>query len=84
MSERIEVQRRRRVRACALVVFAVFGACAALAGCLLAGCLAALVMVNWDRWVGGAGRAMDRRCRGAADLTPLSAQVAGAYRRGRR
>jgi membrane fusion protein, multidrug efflux system len=44
---------------------------------VLAGVLAAVVMVNWNRWVGGAGPQWTDDAALAADLTPLSAQVGG-------
>ncbi|HET7881239.1 MAG TPA: HlyD family secretion protein [Acetobacteraceae bacterium] len=44
---------------------------------LLAGVLAAAVIINWDRWVGGAGPQWTDDAALAADLTPLSAQVGG-------
>ena len=44
---------------------------------LLAGGLAAAVIVNWNRWVGGAGPQWTDDAAVAADLTPLSAQVGG-------
>ena len=50
-------------------------ACLALR--VLAGGLAAVVMVNWNRWVGGAGPQWTDDAALAADLTPLSAQVGG-------
>ena len=47
-----------------------------LAVALAAG-LAALVMVNWNRWVGGVGPQWSDDATVQADLTPLSAQVSG-------
>jgi membrane fusion protein (multidrug efflux system) len=44
---------------------------------LLAGGLAAAVIVNWDRWIGSAGPQWTDDAAAAADLTPLSAQVGG-------
>ena len=44
---------------------------------VLAISLAAVVMVNWDRWVGAAGAQWTDDATLQADLTPLSAQVAG-------
>jgi len=44
---------------------------------LLAGGLAAVVMINWNRWVGDAGPQWTDDASIEADLTPLSAQVAG-------
>jgi membrane fusion protein (multidrug efflux system) len=44
---------------------------------VLAGVLAAVVVVNWNRWVGGAGPQWTDDAALAADLTPLSAQVGG-------
>ena len=44
---------------------------------VLAGSLAAVVIVNWDRWVGGAGAQWTDDATLKADLTPLAAQVAG-------
>jgi membrane fusion protein (multidrug efflux system) len=44
---------------------------------LLAGSLAAVVMINWNRWTGSAGPQWTDDASAAADLTPLSAQVAG-------
>ena len=44
---------------------------------VLAGGLAAAIMLNWDRWVGAAGAQWTDDATLAADLTPLSAQVAG-------
>jgi membrane fusion protein, multidrug efflux system len=44
---------------------------------LLAGGLAAAVMINWNRWTGSAGPQWTDDAAAAADLTPLSAQVAG-------
>jgi membrane fusion protein (multidrug efflux system) len=39
--------------------------------------LAAFVMINWDRWVGAAGAQWTDDATLEADVTPLSAQVAG-------
>jgi len=44
---------------------------------VLAGLLAAVVMVNWNRWIGDAGPQWTDDAALAADLTPLSAQVGG-------
>ena len=44
---------------------------------ILAGGLAAGVMLNWDRWVGAAGPQWTDDATVEADLTPLSAQVVG-------
>jgi membrane fusion protein (multidrug efflux system) len=44
---------------------------------VLAGGLAAGVMLNWDRWVGAAGPQWTDDATVEADLTPLSAQVVG-------
>jgi membrane fusion protein (multidrug efflux system) len=44
---------------------------------LLAGALAAGVMLNWNRWVGASGPQWTDDATVQADLTPLSAQVAG-------
>ena len=44
---------------------------------LLAGGLAAAVIVNWNRWVGHEGPQWTDDAAAAADLTPLSAQVGG-------
>ncbi|MEJ0015150.1 MAG: HlyD family secretion protein [Acetobacteraceae bacterium] len=44
---------------------------------LLAGGLAAAVMLNWNRWVGAAGPQWTDDAAVQADLTPLSAQVTG-------
>jgi membrane fusion protein (multidrug efflux system) len=48
-----------------------------LLAALLAGSLAAVVIVNWDRWVGAAGAQWTNDAAAAADLTPLSAQIVG-------
>jgi len=48
-----------------------------LLAALLAGCLAAVVMINWNRWVGARGAQWTDDATAVADLTPLSAQVAG-------
>ncbi|MBV8455890.1 MAG: HlyD family secretion protein [Acetobacteraceae bacterium] len=44
---------------------------------ILAGVLAAVVMINWNEWVGAAGPQWTDDAVVEADLTPLSAQVAG-------
>ncbi len=44
---------------------------------LLAGGLAAIVIVNWDRWVGRAGAQWTDDATLNADVTPLAAQIAG-------
>ena len=44
---------------------------------VLAGGLAAVVIVNWDRWVGAAGAQWTDDATLNADVTPLAAQVAG-------
>jgi membrane fusion protein, multidrug efflux system len=44
---------------------------------ILAGILAAVVMINWNEWVGAAGPQWTDDAVVEADLTPLSAQVAG-------
>ena len=44
---------------------------------LLAAALALLVIVNWNRWVGSAGAQWTDDAYLQADLTPLSAQIAG-------
>ena len=44
---------------------------------ILAGSLAAVVMINWNEWVGAAGPQWTDDAVVEADLTPLSAQVAG-------
>jgi len=48
-----------------------------LLAALLAGSLAVVVLVNWNRWVGSAGSQWTDDATAVADLTPLSAQVAG-------
>ncbi len=44
---------------------------------ILASALAAIVMINWNRWVGASGPQWTDDATVQADLTPLSAQVAG-------
>jgi membrane fusion protein (multidrug efflux system) len=44
---------------------------------MLAGALAVIIMVNWDRWTGAAGAQWTDDATIQGDLTPLSAQVAG-------
>ena len=51
-----------------------------LVAIVLAGGLAAGVIVNWNRWVGAAGAQWTDDAVLQADLTPLSAQVAGRIR----
>jgi multidrug resistance efflux pump len=78
MSERIEVQRQtqgRGVRSGG--VRHLLTHAPRLLAALLAGCLVALVMVNWNRWVGGRAAQWTDDATAVADLTPLSAQVAG-------
>jgi membrane fusion protein, multidrug efflux system len=78
MSERIEVQRQTQgqgVRSGG--VRHLLTHAPRLLAALLAGCLVALVMVNWNRWVGGRAAQWTDDATAVADLTPLSAQVAG-------
>ncbi len=44
---------------------------------VLAGALAALVIVNWGRWIGGAGPQWTDDAYVQSDVTPLSALIAG-------
>ncbi len=79
MSERIEAQRQQapgrglRVRG----IGHILTHAPRLLAVLLAGGLAAVVMVNWNRWVGARGAQWTDDATAVADLTPLSAQVAG-------
>jgi membrane fusion protein, multidrug efflux system len=47
---------------------------------VLAGGLAAVVILDWNRWVGAAGAQWTDNAYLQADLTPLSAQVTGRIR----
>jgi hypothetical protein len=51
-----------------------------LVALVLAGGLAAGVIVNWDRWVGATDAQWTDNAALGADLTPLSAPVAGRVR----
>ncbi|HEX4173258.1 MAG TPA: HlyD family secretion protein [Acetobacteraceae bacterium] len=79
MSERLEVQRRQApdqgLRAGG--IGRILAHAPRLLAVLLAGCLAALVMINWNRWVGARGAQWTDDATAVADLTPLSAQVSG-------
>ncbi len=78
MSERIEMQRQapdQDLRAGG--VRHLLTHAPRLLAALLAGCLAAAVMINWNRWVGARGAQWTDDASVVADLTPLSAQVAG-------
>src|SRR5690348_11286242 len=48
---------------------------------VLAAVLAALIIVNWNRWLGSAATQRTDDAYLQADLTPLSAQVAGRIKR---
>ena len=78
MSERIDVQRQTQDRGRrADEVRHLLTHAPRLLAALLAGSLVALVMVNWNRWVGARGAQWTDDATAVADLTPLSAQVAG-------